>query len=384
MRLARFGVVALLAAAIWVPSVAGACSIDAPMKLDRLLESGELYSSEFVGVHEQRHIARFPGIPGLVSARSASVVVRYWGEAPDLSVASHGAGRIPFLYIDGCGVGDSPYGHVQALANATRSAEYARSDFSNLDVGPGSADSPLSAVETTALDAHFGPATSVSSGPDDYVVAYALVLWRPLLMITALASIGLAIWSRVRGIDWGNERIFSLPTAFAGLLGVTAVVSVSPSLGVLDHLGLVIALVLSVLVGSLARVPWAVIGVGVLLWSASSGTLLGDLAGRDNRLQAALAAAILGVSALAWSRSHWTRFLATFTVVAGTFALVMGVADVRGYRNTTKGVALASIVTAVAAIAVWWLIFRDRPIRPGGARLLQDETAGAGQQPPSR
>lgn len=384
MRLAKFGVVAMLVAAVWVPSVATACSQDAAKPLDALLASGELYSTEFVGVHEQRHIARFPGIPGLVSTRSASVVVRYWGATPNLSVASHGAEGIPLLYWDSCGAGASPYGHVSAQANATTSTEYPRSDFSNLDVGPGAGGSPLSADEITALDARFGPAVAVSSGPDDYAVAYALVMWRPFLVITFLASIGYAIWSRVRGIDWGSERIFSGPTAFAGLLGVTAVVVVAPNLSGLDYFGLVVALVMSVLAASLIRAPWALLGVGVLLWSSSTGSLLGDLSRQDNRLQPAIAAVILGVSALAWSRRHWSRFPAAFTVIAGTFALVMGVADVRGYRNTTKGVALATIVTAVAAMAVWWLIFRDRPVRPGGARLLRDETEVADQPLPTQ
>lgn len=359
MKLARLGAVTLLVGAIWMPTTAGACSLPAPEPIEDVVSSGASDRGPLVGVHEQQHIVRFPDVLGLNTERSASVVVRYWGEEPNLRVASHGHFGIPLFGGDSCGSFAQPNGFLSAHASTERGLDSTRSAYPNLAVAAGEYGGPLSAVEEALLDERFGPPTLVTTGPDDYVAAYALVLWRPLLSLFVIGGLGWLVWRRVSLIELSDARHFSGPTAFAGWIGVTAITLGVESFGMLDYLGLILALAASIAMASMARVPWALLGPALLLWAVVNNYFFGQPRGEDDRLFAGIAILIVGSGALAWARGHWTRWPASLTVVAGTFGFTMGILEVRGYQNTTKSVALSCIATVVAAFVVWGLIFRQ-------------------------
>ena len=90
-------------ATLLFPAAALGCTTPQSQPLEQVVQDEEMFGEQLVGVHEQRHIARFPAVPILVNERSASVVVRYWGEEPDLSVASHGDEGIFLVIETSCG-----------------------------------------------------------------------------------------------------------------------------------------------------------------------------------------------------------------------------------------------------------------------------------------
>lgn len=326
---------------------------------------------------------RIPNIFNLVSDRSASVVIRYWGREPDLRVTSHGEG-IPLAGGDDCGSRSRPAGFTTVHANNPIGIDRTRSSFPNIADTSGVPGAGLTVEEVTRLDSHFGPATSVSIGPDDYVVAYALVLWRPLLTFGAIGAMMYAIRSGIRARSLGRDRVFDGPTAAAAFVGVTAIALAIESFGFVDWLGLVAALAASIGMASILRVSWAIFGVLFIGYNTFVREwFYVELAGGDTRLHVGVGALTIGAGALAWSRGHWTRFLSSLTVLAGTFVFVMGAVEVRGYRNMTKAVALAVIVTAATGLAVWWLVFKERTLSSGAPAVPRGETAEVGRPPPS-
>ena len=345
------------------------------MPLAQVLDSGEIHGNELVGVHEQRHLVRFPNILNLVGEHSATVVTRYWGEEPDLRVTSHGEG-IPLLGTDDCGRRSQPAGFTTAHANNSIGIDRARGGFSNIANMSDAPGGGLTPDEVARLDSYFGPATAVSVGPDDYVAAYALVLWRPALTFGAIGVIVYAIRSRILARMLGNDRVFDGPTAAAAFFGVTLVAIAIESFGFVDWLGLVAATAASIGMASILRVPWAILGVLFLGYNTFIREwFYTDLAAGDTRLHVGVGALVIGAGALVWSRGHWIRFLSSLTVLAGTFVFVLGAVEVRGYRNMTKAVALASIVTGAAGLAVWWLVYQERTLSSGAPAEPRDETA---------
>lgn len=369
--------IGLIVGIVFVATMVGqatalACSTVGALTLDEILELDEdLRGDTLAGFHEQRHIARIPKMPFLVNERSASVVVRYWGEAPNLSVASHGDEGIFLQTSTSCGSPARPNGFVATQANSAGSLEYPRWSGSNimLEYGP----SP-SAAEVAKIESRFGAAVEVSLGLDDYVVAYALLLWRPLVVFGTLGAIAFGLTRRA-GKTKPAQTHLNRPTLAAAAIGVTAIASATPSYGIIDWLGLLAALAGSVLLGWTMRVPWTAFSVGYAAYfSYLPDPLFRPVSWEwDRRLQTAVGALIIGAGVLVWARGHWTRFVSSFMVVSGAFFFVLGSADVRSYDNTGVAVVVAAIVAAATAAAVWRLVFRDPGEAPSGSPATAEE-----------
>jgi hypothetical protein len=188
-------IVAVALMAALMPAPVGACSEVGPQPLDNLLTTGHLDTRPILGIHEQQHIAWTPAFGFLRSRRSASVVTRYWGSPPDLSVASHGEGN--WFGDDDCSDKSGNLGMTSVHATFG-SDDYPRTGSLSVELATGGRGARLSAAEEAALVERYGPAVAVSLGPDDFVVGYALILWRPLLWLTALGGAGFVARSRFR------------------------------------------------------------------------------------------------------------------------------------------------------------------------------------------
>ena len=348
--------VAAAAALLLAAQPAWGCVTGPLPTLEEVLEAEQIFAHDVVGFHEQRHIARIPGVPILVNERSASVVTRYWGEAPNLSVASHGDEGIFLLTTTSCGTPARPTGSVATQANAEGSSERPRWTGSNVKLESGQSLSPS---EVAAIESRFGAAVQVSLGFDDYVVAYGLLLWRPFIVFGTLGAIVYGL-IRKAGRTKPARTHLDRPTLAAAAIGVTAIAATTPSYGIIDWLGLLAALAGSVLLGWIMRVPWTAFGVGYAVYfSYLPDPLFRPISWEgDRRLQTAVGALIIGAGVLVWARGQWTRFVSSFMVVAGAFFFVLGSADVRNLENTGAAVLVAAIVAAATAAGVWRLVFR--------------------------
>ena len=383
MKLIRaVATVAVIAGALWAPTPLGACSQDAPERFAEVLETRQNFRDTVVGFYEQRHIARFPDFLGF--ERSASVVTRYWGTAPKLRVASHGAAW-PEVFFSTCGTDARFHDTVTANATRQRDVDRARPGYPSIATANGEYGGTFSDDEVAQLDAAFGPAVEVSTGPDDYVLAYAFVLWRPLLFLTVIASLAMAIWARVSRIEMRGERLFDGPIAVAGLLGIVAItIAAGADYSAFEFMGLLAGLIGSLVMATLIRAPWAVFGPLYVLWALiSDAGFLGGIRGFDDqRMHAGIAGLLIGIGALAWSRRHWSRWPASFTVVTSAAAFIVGLAEYRGYGNVTKITTLTLLGTAAIAFAVWWLVFRERRLSSGASAEPRGETEEVALQQP--
>lgn len=359
LALAVFATVGL----IWAtPTIAFACSQPASVPLVEVLEDGETVSGRpVVGVHQQRHIARIPGIPILVNERSASVVTRYWGAAPNLSVASHGDEGVFLLTTTSCGTPARPIGHETVHANDAGDLERPRYSISYTFT---ETRSGLSDDEADQLTARFGPPVVVSLGPDDYVVAWALLLWRPAVTFGTLGLLGYGAVRRARGVS--ANRHLDRRVVAAALAGVTLIAVAGPSYGLMDWLGMLVAVAATMFIAWLARAP--VIAVAVTYWAyhvIRSDSLFVELDSGDSRLQIAIGGLVLSAGALAVARGHWSRFVITPLLLFHSFFMTIGLTEVRGFRDMAKVVGLAGMVTAAVGVTVWFFVFRKRVPSPG-------------------
>lgn len=195
-------VVALGAA--FVPGPVGACSELGARPVDELLATGHQDTIPIFGIHEQRHIAWTPEFGFLRSRRSASVVTRYWGTPPNLSVASHGFGS--WFGSNDCTDKSGNLG-VTSVHATFGSDDYPRSGSSTVELAARGPGARLSGAEEALIEERYGPAVDVSLGPDDYAVGYALILWRPLAWLAALVGLALVVrfWFR-RSRSRRNEQ----------------------------------------------------------------------------------------------------------------------------------------------------------------------------------
>jgi len=383
---ARLTAVAVTLSAFLMPWSATACSIAGPEPFDEILAAGEIYSQPLVGFYEQQHIAFTPAF-FLRGERSASVVSRYWGSPPNLSVASHGSGGffIGFLFGGGCGDDASNLGETSIHAATEGAADYRRGSISGVDLADPSYPQVLSPAEEAALDERFGPAVAESLGPDDYVLGYTLILWRPLLGLAAFSGLAYLVRSRIRKIRMVRPGRINPAVVAATGVGVTAIALVVASLGQLDWLGMMLAAAASIGVGYLLRTPWALFGPALFLWSAANFNLFAGASFSDSRLQNGIALLLIGVGALAWARGHWTRWPAAFTVTAGAFVFTFGALEVRGYLSEAQLAVAAAAVAAVAAVVIWAIAFRSPgTLNPPDGAPPPGGTEAAGQLQPSR
>jgi hypothetical protein len=161
---------------LWLPSAAMACST-AQATIDWLTWDDK------TGAFEQRTIAYAPADP-LTDGRSASLVVRYWGEPPaELGLAFHRGREFPPLRLMGgsCGwwrdpVGALRYGGPESLGHWGRTALF----LMDKPLGQG-----LNDDEVAMLEAHFGPTVVVEARTSDIARGVAGV-WLPKLGLTAI------------------------------------------------------------------------------------------------------------------------------------------------------------------------------------------------------
>lgn len=349
----KLGAVVIAAASLAVALTATpafACSLAAPADMRELLETGtatELPDGPILAIYEQRHVAWTPGLL-LRTERSASIVTRYWGSVePPLGVRVHGEGLVAFLGFDECGNTASANGHVEFEVLLADRAE--RSGFWT-DLGGLTIDEAR-----RGLSARFGEPTEVSTGLDDFVAAYALLLWPPAVFVAALALLVLATrrWRR-------TERTydFSLPVAVVGaglvLLGSFGV----EDFGTVDRILLLVAVGLAIGAGRL---------LGPLLGAAAGAIAVTGIViyGRhafgsgDAVLWIGFWAMITGVGHLVWRLGHWSRYAATLGVGGGSAMVAAG--WVRQLGVTSRPlilVAFAATFVAVVAV-VWWVALRD-------------------------
>lgn len=173
----RLLLVALVASGLlWLPTAAMACS-QARATVEWLMWDGK------TGAFEQQTIAYAPADP-LTDGRSASLVVRYWGEPPaDIGLAFHGGHEFPPLRLMGstCGwwrdpVGAFKYAGPDGVADWGRSAAF----LTEPPLGRGLTDD-----EVARLEAHFGPAVAVEVNTYDIARGVAGV-WLPKIGLQAI------------------------------------------------------------------------------------------------------------------------------------------------------------------------------------------------------
>ena len=361
----RLLLVALIVAGIvWTPAAALACSVAGPRPVDELLSDGELDDRPITGFYEQRQIAYFPSLFGIVGASSASVVTRYWGAEPNLSVADHGGS----FWINGtCGEGPVDLGVTTVHVTIDRLADFERGSFSIVDLGePGR----LSPGAEARLAERFGQPVEVSMSVADYSVAWTYVLWRPLLLLSAVATLFAAVTGRIRRVR--ADAIDFNPLAFAaGLVGAMATSVAVEHYGASIGVKLAAVFAVAVAIAGLLRPIWAA-GAGLLVaWLTINPGLFGGLGSEDSRTQAGLALLVIGGAGLVWSRDHWSRWVCSSVVVLGTIGLTLGALELRGFRNLAAGVAIAAVAALVAAATCWLLAFRADAAEPATALVTE-------------
>lgn len=337
-------------ASILLVAPAFACSLAAPAEMAELIETGtatELPDEPVLAVYEQRHIAWTPGLL-LRTERSASIVTQYWGDVePPLGVKVHGEGLVAFLGFDECGNSASSNGHVEFEVLLSERA--ARDGFWT-DLG----DLTIDQVRRGLSD-RFGEPTEVSTGLDDFVVAYALLLWPPALFIAALALIVLAArrWRR-------TERIytFSLPVAVVGggavLIGSFAV----NHFGTVDRILLIVAVGLAIGAG---RVLGPLLGAtsGAIAFFGGGAHLSSAFGSGDVVFWIGFGAMITGIGHLVWRLAHWSRYAATFGIATGAAMVAAGWLWRLGATSEPLVLAAATAAFVAAVGVMWWVVLRE-------------------------
>ena len=178
-------VTAMVAAAVlWIPPPAIACDGPGPEPLEVLLASADRPE----GLYELTVVARAPNL--LVRGeRSATVVTRSWGPAPDHTgvVVQGDSWGVMGGSSCGPGVGDGEYFYQAAYgASPERPSTL---NFQVLEVADGSR---VSDAEADALAQAFGPVTVYEISAAERLEAYARLWWAPVLVV------GLLTWALAR------------------------------------------------------------------------------------------------------------------------------------------------------------------------------------------
>jgi hypothetical protein len=147
----------------------------APPSLNEILKDPVAFEEPVTGIFEVEHIAYAPNFL-IRSARSVSVVTRYWGEEPP-SLGRFTHGEYWLGTTSSCGNGDSDLGAV--VYSWTNGSSENRGQFSGVNVDRDSMNQRLAQRQEMAVTAAFGPAVDVGPSLATYVAAWAQIWWLP-------------------------------------------------------------------------------------------------------------------------------------------------------------------------------------------------------------
>lgn len=184
----RAFVIAVVATVLWVPAPAVACDGPGPEPLDVLLAAPDRPE----GLYELTVVARAPNL-GLRGERSATVVTRSWGPAPDDTGVVIQGDSWGVLGGSSCGpgVGDGDY-----FYQAVYGSDPARPSTLNFQVLAVADGIRVSAAEADALARAFGPVEVHDVSTTDRLEAYVRLWWAPVVVV------GVLVWalSRLRRV----------------------------------------------------------------------------------------------------------------------------------------------------------------------------------------
>lgn len=361
-RAARIVILALWAALLVVATAPAAipCLWAQPPSLDELIAEPVAFGEPVTGVFEVEHIAYAPNI-FLRSARSISVVTRYWGEEPpNLGRVTHGE-----FWLGGgssCGNGDFDLGAV--VYTWTNGTAENRGQFSGIKVDRDSIEQRLTPQQEMAVTAAFGPAVDVGPSLATQVVAWAQVWWLPGLLG---AAAGWGIVGPLRRhlrkhVATARRRFYWPPLAFGAALALMLPVAnrlhedVSFDLGTAPAVLLMLAVAAATalsppLTGSAAAVA-ALVLVGSLRDNFGRSPFRGVTFAAD-RFSYGAFLLFLGLGILAMSGRHWARRPGAAALLIGTGAVGSAVWPLAGRVSWGLIVPTTLVPMALAAWSVW-------------------------------
>jgi hypothetical protein len=350
-------VVALLAAAVvWAAAPPSpACSVRMPPTLDEIVDTRLAFDNPVTGVFEIEHIAYAPNF-GLRTARSVSIVTRYWGEPPpDRGRVSHGE-----FWLGGgssCGNGNGSLGEVQY--SWTDGVEENRGQFSGITTGRQSARAKITARQEAALTAAFGPPVEVPPSAVTRSVAWAQIWWLPTLLGLALGVVALFPLRRhmLTHSSTARERFSWYPLA-VGTMVATAIpamnrlhedfsLDITP-LGSMIMLGTVAAATAlsPTITGWVVGAVW--IGLANRIVSEYGEFPFRGLNYSGLRLSDGLVLTLLGLGVLVVSGRHWARWIGMLALATGSAALASSLWPLAGHISWWIVTPTTLVVTGLA------------------------------------
>lgn len=339
----------VLSVVVFSDSVASACSWGWPPTIQEVAADADV-----VGIFEQEHIAEAPALV-FVSSRAVSVVNRYWGTPPpNVGLALHGEGS-GILGVGSCGnlaghLGLVRYGGVsQSVVDAPPSAYTRRLPRINIGSEDNrdviNFDGRLSVDQEAVLTARFGPPVTVEVSRWERIGG-TLFVWRHHLAIAPalLVPLGLVV-SRRRLWRLPGEYRFNWWVVGPAAIGMMLVTWLVSHIGAESWLGMAIGFAVAAGVAWLSRSAVALFAAGL----AADWLLAAAFDTRSSAASYQIAGVVLfvmGAGALAWSHGHWSRWPASFAVVAG-WVLLLTSWDISIYLRAT-------LTTALAVAMAWW------------------------------
>lgn len=302
---------------------------------------------EVLGVYEREHLAESPSLL-VVGGRTVSVVTRYWGEPPpDLGLNLHTAsmgwwdsGVWP-CYGGGGHVGRVDYRWVGegTLDDAPRVTNHIEKHFLGLG-----ADDRLSPAQDAELTARFGPPVIVGASLGERLGG-TLFVWRHHLAVAPAVLLPLGFVASRRRL-WRSPCEYTLDRGVVGLAGVGMIIVtlLVGHFGAESWFGMVVGFAVATGVAWLSRSVVALLAAGL-----AADWLLG--AAFDTRSGwyqlAGVILLLMGAGALVWTRGHWSRWPASFAVIAG-WILLLGAWEAPIYLR-------ASLIAAIVVGIAWWI-----------------------------
>jgi len=346
-----------------------ACSVQLPPSLDEIVETRTAYETSVTGVFEVEHIAYAPNI-GVRTARSVSVVTRYWGEPPpNLGRVSHGE----FWFGGGssCGNGNRDLGEI--IYSWTDGTEENRGQFSGISTYRGSARSKLSPDQEARLTAVFGEPVELSPSAFTRSVAWAQIWWLPTLLGMAIGTIALLPLRRHVLVHAGTarERFSWYPLAVGALVaaGIPLLNRLHEDVSLDMTPGWAVVLLLAIAAGTALSPPITAWVVGAL-WLGLAHNLsrdFGDVPFRgltfsSHRLSAGITLTLLGLGLLVASRRHWARWIGFIVFTTGFTSLASALWPLSGRISWFL---IVPTTLAAGGLALWfgrWVLGGTTPL----------------------